>query len=107
MFDQQEEPQYRTIRIPESDDLDLLIALASMFYLYHKFEKAISVLAVARHLEAENRSVMELQAVIFSEMQRYSDALRIITEIEKITTDLPVELNAVKKRAIRFLQTES
>lgn len=106
MFDQQEEPQYRTIRIPESDELDLLIALASTFYLYHKFGKAISVLAVARHLEPKNRSVMELQAVIFSETRRYSDALRIITEIEDINIDLPVELRAVKKRAIRFLQAD-
>ena len=110
MNSQASKSAYRTVRMPEngqqSNDVTLLIAIASMFYLFRKFEKAISIVAIAEHLEPENRSVSELKAVLQCELKEYKDVLQTIANIENDLSPLPDELNAIKRRAERAVQSD-
>lgn len=100
MFEE-EETNFRTMRVANDDDIDLLIALASMFYLYRKFEKSLSILAVAEHLAPDSRSVMELKAVVLCELHKYDTLLDVIDVLEEDSTPLAVEIIAIKRRALR------
>lgn len=98
---------YRTMRDSPNSEVDLLLAIASLFYLYGKLHKALAVLAVAEHLKPDAASVLELRTIVFCEMRLYEKVLETIARLETPTRPLAQELNTIKKRATHALESAS
>ena len=63
--------------IQKKSDIDLLIGLASLNYLYRKLDAAHDLLSLAEHIEPNNLTVREFLAVLKFETRDYEQTYRI------------------------------
>lgn len=87
----------------QADDLNgdakLLMALASMYYIYRMFSEAHNIIGLIEHLGATNRAVLEFKIVLLAELGQYHDVLREINTLQRYPGGIPVELIAIRNRA--------
>lgn len=88
------EPRHR-----QQDDVGMLVALASAFYLFRQFEKSFAIISLAEHIEPSRHDTLELKAVLLCEMYRFEDALEVIAQIEILRLGMSDELLTFKRRA--------
>lgn len=90
------------LKVERDRNLQLLLSVAGMFYLYRKFEKSLSVLSLAEHLFPNDQSILEFRIVLLAELRDYARVIDTIDELAKHSKQLPDELKKLRHQAARI-----
>lgn len=82
------------------DEIDILFGLASAFYLFRRFEKSFAVVSLVEQLDPERQAALELKSALLCEMSRFSEAISLLTLLERRGYVLSQEARRIKRRAI-------
>lgn len=85
------------------DDVNLVLAIASLHYLYGKFEVALNIVSFAEHLSPNNISVLELKVILLTELQFYEEVLIICNCNAFRSSKISGEIVSCRERAYRSL----
>ena len=85
-------------RTQHSEDVALLLALSSSYYLFGQAKVAISVLELARLISRNDPAILQMLAVLLSEQGELDRASGVIEMLEQLEAEIPEEIRQLQVR---------
>lgn len=83
-------------RVAHVEQIELMTAVAAMYYLFRRTKDAIDILSAAEHIAEDPGPILEFKAALLVETHHYKPALQVIQRLEASGRVLPPEVQRLK-----------